>query len=72
MAKGTLAKSEALSEAMRLIDPENTLTPGSSERRVITETILRWADEMGPEGMLQEVKKSQEFLRGEAEYLATM
>jgi hypothetical protein len=52
MAKGTLTRSEALSEAMRLLDPENTLTPGGPERRVVTETTLQWIDEMGPEKAL--------------------
>jgi hypothetical protein len=72
MAKGTLAKSETLLAAMKIIDPENTLTPESPARRAITGTILRWVDEMGPEKTLQMIERSKEHLRSQAEYLATM
>jgi len=57
---------------MRLLDPENTLTAGSVERRVVTEETLQQIDEMGPGKALERIKQDLPFLKTQVAFLSEM
>jgi hypothetical protein len=49
----TNRRYETLSEALRILDPEGTLSPGTPEHNQITEEILAWMARMEPGEVLR-------------------
>ncbi len=53
MAKKTNARYDTLSDALSIIDPQGTLTPGTVEHNTVTETILSWMDTLEHDEVLR-------------------
>jgi hypothetical protein len=53
MAKMTNARYDTLSDALSIIDPQGTLTPGTVEHNTVTETILSWMDTLEHDEVLR-------------------
>lgn len=51
--KSTNDRYRTLSKALAIIDPEGLLLPGTRQHNRVTEAILIWMDEMGPEEVLR-------------------
>lgn len=53
MAQSTNVRYQTLSRALTIIDPEGLLQPGTRQHNWVTEKILGWMDEVGPEEVLR-------------------
>ena len=65
-------KFEVLSEALKIIDPKNTVTPGSLARNVIMKVIFSKVDKLGPEETLKEINRTKAHLIGQVGQMTTM
>ncbi len=59
MAKPTNERYETLSEALRIIDPQGLLTPGTMAHNSVTEKILTWMDELDAHDVLRMSENSR-------------
>ena len=59
----TNARYDTLSEALSIIDPQGTLTPGTVEHNTVTETILSWMDKLEPDEVLRMSKITRRMFR---------
>ena len=53
MAKSTNVRYQTLTRALAIIDPEGVLQPGTRQHNRVTERILAWMEEMGPDEVLR-------------------
>ena len=63
MTKMTNARYDTLSEALSIIDPQGTLTPGTVEHNTVTETILSWMDKLEPDEVLRMSEITRQMFR---------
>ena len=63
MSKPTNARYDTLSDALSIIDPQGTLTPGTLEHNTVTETILSWMDTLEPDEVLRMSKITRRMFR---------
>lgn len=63
MAKRTNTRYDTLSEALRIIDPQGTLTPGTVEHNTVTETILSWMDKLEHDEVLRMSETTRRMFR---------
>ena len=59
MAIPTNERYETLSEALRIIDPQGLLTPGTMAHNTVTEKILTWMDELDAHDVLRMSENSR-------------
>jgi hypothetical protein len=68
MTKLTNDRYDTLSEALNIIDPHGLLAPGTISHNSITETILSWMDEMGPDEVLRKSEAAKHFFRTQRDF----
>jgi hypothetical protein len=54
---------ETLNQAIKLIDPEGLLVPGTRQFNTIRDMLSEWIKAYGPERALYEAEQSAKFLR---------
>ena len=67
-AKPTSERYDTLSEALKILDPQGKIEPGTVEHNTVSETILSWMAEMEPHEVLKKsetAKLSTPFQRPE-------
>ena len=63
MAKSTNQRYWTLSTALRIIDPDGLLLPGTREHNRVTEKILAWMDEMEPDEVFRMSVKARNTVK---------
>ena len=53
MARQTNNRYETISKALKIIDPQGVMAPGTAEHNRVTETILSWMAEFDPDEVLR-------------------
>jgi hypothetical protein len=67
MAKSTNVRYQTLSKALAIIDPEGLLQPGTRQHNRVTEKILGWMDEMGPDEVLRRSMDARDLFKHDAQ-----
>lgn len=74
MANPISERYNTLSEALKILDPQGKIEPGTVEHNTVTETILSWMAEMEPQEVLRRsetaklITPSQRSARGTRPY----
>lgn len=70
----TNKRYETVSEALRIIDPDESLMPGTPEHNKITDMILAWMHEMDSDEVLRmsKVARRSGGFRGQAQWIGTI
>lgn len=72
--RATNKRYETVSEALRIIDPNEILVPGTPEHNKITDMVLSWMHEMDTDEVLQRsrvARRSAGFSR-QAQWIGTI